>query len=88
MTSAAKSVKARHSPLSALAVLVIVGYQRLVSGCLGRNCRFFPSCSQYAIEAIKLHGGLRGGFLGLRRLGRCHPFHPGGFDPVPPVRVR
>jgi putative membrane protein insertion efficiency factor len=46
-------------------------------------CRFLPSCSQYALDALAAHGGVRGGWLILRRLARCHPFHPGGVDPVP-----
>lgn len=58
-------------------------YQYLISPLLGPRCRFHPSCSHYAIEAIERHGTLRGSWLALRRLGRCHPWHPGGYDPVP-----
>ena len=65
------------------AVLALQGYQRAVSPWLGPRCRFHPSCSAYACEAIERHGVGRGLWLGLRRLARCHPFHPGGFDPVP-----
>jgi len=62
---------------------LIRGYQRLLSPLLPPSCRFYPSCSQYALEAVTRHGALRGGWLAVRRLARCHPFHPGGFDPVP-----
>ncbi|WP_461516253.1 membrane protein insertion efficiency factor YidD [Porticoccus sp.] len=64
-------------------IAVVKGYQFLVSPLLGDNCRFYPSCSCYAIEAIDHHGVIKGGYLTLRRLIKCHPFHPGGFDPVP-----
>ncbi|MCY4362985.1 MAG: membrane protein insertion efficiency factor YidD [Gammaproteobacteria bacterium] len=58
-------------------------YQRYVSPFLGANCRFYPSCSSYAGEAVEKHGVLRGGWLSMKRLCCCHPFHPGGADPVP-----
>jgi uncharacterized protein len=61
----------------------IRGYQLLVSPLLPPSCRFTPSCSQYALEAVSRYGALRGSWLAARRLARCHPFHPGGFDPVP-----
>jgi len=63
---------------------LIRAYQLVVSPWRGPTCRFHPSCSQYAIEAIDTHGVWRGSWLALRRLGRCHPFHDGGYDPVPP----
>jgi len=59
------------------------GYQLALSPLLPPSCRFSPSCSQYALEAITRHGALKGTWLAARRLVRCHPFHPGGFDPVP-----
>lgn len=58
-------------------------YQILLSPVLGNSCRFHPSCSRYAIEAIEVHGLIRGSWLAVRRLGKCHPWHPGGVDPVP-----
>jgi hypothetical protein len=60
-------------------------YQITLSPYLGRQCRFHPTCSEYAREALEHHGLIRGSWLGLRRLGRCHPFHPGGVDLVPPA---
>jgi uncharacterized protein len=66
-----------------LLATLIRGYQRFVSPALPPSCRFHPSCSQYALEAVIRHGALKGGWLAARRLARCHPFHPGGFDPVP-----
>jgi putative membrane protein insertion efficiency factor len=66
-----------------LAQWFIRAYQLVVSPVLGNHCRFYPSCSQYAFEAIGRFGVLRGGFMALRRLSRCHPWHPGGLDPVP-----
>ena len=66
-------------------VLLVRAYQRLISPMLPPACRFYPSCSSYAILALERHGALRGSLLALRRLGRCHPFHPGGLDPVPEV---
>jgi putative membrane protein insertion efficiency factor len=64
-------------------LLVIAAYQRILSPLLPRSCRFYPSCSTYAADAIRRHGPLRGLGLAARRLLRCHPLHPGGYDPVP-----
>lgn len=63
-------------------------YSLLVSPFLGAHCRFYPSCSRYAREAIEHHGCLRGSWLAAARLCKCHPFHPGGCDPVPPQQRR
>ncbi|MGQ0849914.1 MAG: membrane protein insertion efficiency factor YidD [Actinomycetota bacterium] len=68
---------------ASLALGLIVIYQKLVSPAFGANCRFQPTCSQYTKVAITRFGLIRGSWLGLRRLGRCHPLRPGGFDPVP-----
>jgi uncharacterized protein len=62
---------------------LIRAYQLLISPWLGPRCRFYPSCSQYALEALDGHGVARGGILALRRLARCHPWNAGGYDPVP-----
>ncbi len=62
-------------------------YRRLLSPVLPPACRFHPSCSQYALDALQIHGPFRGSWLAMRRLMRCHPFHPGGLDPVPPPRA-
>jgi putative membrane protein insertion efficiency factor len=60
-------------------------YQRALSPLLGPRCRFYPSCSQYMLEALQVHGPWRGLMLGVKRIARCHPLNPGGIDPVPPV---
>ena len=62
---------------------LIRAYQLAISPLLGPRCRFYPSCSHYAIEAIETHGALRGSWLTMKRISRCHPWHEGGFDPVP-----
>ena len=69
--------------MRAVFLVLIRFYQRWISSMLPASCRFYPSCSQYMYQAIEKYGVLRGGWLGLRRIGRCHPFHPGGYDPVP-----
>lgn len=66
--------------------LLVAIYRLVISPFLPAACRFYPSCSAYADEALAKHGLIRGGWLTARRLGRCHPFHPGGIDPVPPTR--
>ena len=76
----------RPSPVALVLTWLITGYRMFISPLLGPRCRFYPSCSAYALEAITVHGAARGGWLAVRRLGRCHPFHPGGLDPVPPAR--
>jgi len=71
------------SVVSRLLLCLIRGYQLSLSPWLGGHCRFYPSCSCYAHDAIERHGAWRGAWLGLRRLLRCHPLHAGGYDPVP-----
>ncbi|HEX2418724.1 MAG TPA: membrane protein insertion efficiency factor YidD [Micromonosporaceae bacterium] len=66
----------------------VLAYRRWVSPALPPRCRFHPSCSAYTLQALETHGALRGTGLSLWRLLRCHPFHPGGFDPVPPAPRR
>lgn len=74
--------------LARAAVLVIGAYQLAISPLLPRACRFVPSCSEYARQALTAHGLARGGWLAVKRLLRCHPLHPGGFDPPPPAHER
>ncbi|WP_276351995.1 membrane protein insertion efficiency factor YidD [Cohnella caldifontis] len=59
-------------------------YRTFISPLKPPTCRFVPTCSQYALEAIEVHGAVKGVYLAAKRIGKCHPFHPGGFDPVPP----
>ncbi|HEU6453039.1 MAG TPA: membrane protein insertion efficiency factor YidD [Gemmatimonadaceae bacterium] len=66
-----------------LLIFLVRGYQVVLSPLLPATCRFYPSCSAYAVEALERHGAWRGTKLTIRRLARCHPFNPGGYDPVP-----
>ena len=69
-------------------IIIIKGYGYLISPFLGNHCRYYPSCSSYAVEALEKHGAMRGTWLALKRILRCHPFHPGGVDPVPEPKER
>lgn len=71
------------SPAALPLVAVVRAYQWLVSPLLPPSCRFYPSCSAYAVTALQRHGAAKGSWLAARRVARCHPFHPGGLDPVP-----
>ncbi len=69
--------------MKTIALAIIRFYQKLISPLLPPSCRFTPTCSHYSYEAIQNHGFFRGGWLAIKRIGRCHPFNPGGYDPVP-----
>lgn len=69
--------------MNRLLIALLRGYQYAISPLLGARCRFLPSCSEYAVEALQRHGFVRGSWLATRRVLRCHPWHPGGYDPVP-----
>lgn len=87
MPEPASNVERRTSPYRRLPKLALIslvrGYQLGISPLLPPSCRYFPSCSAYAVEALEKHGAVRGSWLAARRILRCHPFRPGGFDPVP-----
>ncbi|MCD6508631.1 membrane protein insertion efficiency factor YidD [Candidatus Poribacteria bacterium] len=68
--------------MAKLIVLLIRGYQIFISPLFPPSCRFYPTCSQYSMEAISKYGLIKGGWLSLKRLSRCHPFNPGGYDPL------
>ncbi|MDR2933581.1 MAG: membrane protein insertion efficiency factor YidD [Oscillospiraceae bacterium] len=68
-------------------ILIIKAYRRFISPLKPACCRFYPTCSAYALEAVSVHGARRGGFLALKRIFKCHPFHEGGIDPVPPLSL-
>lgn len=72
------------SPLAWCLSKLVRAYQLVLSPLLGPNCRYSPSCSAYALEALEKHGGFKGGWLTLRRISRCHPWGGSGYDPVPP----
>ena len=70
-----------------LIIAFLKAYRMFISPLYGQVCRFYPSCSAYALEAVERHGAVRGSWLAMRRLIRCHPWNPGGYDPVPPTDV-
>ena len=69
--------------MKVLLLFMLRAYQYAIRPMMGANCRFFPSCSDYAREAVERHGAAKGAWLAVRRVVRCHPYHPGGYDPVP-----
>ena len=77
----------RPGPVARVLILLVRGYRRFLSPLLGQQCRFHPTCSAYGLEALQVHGALRGTWLTARRIARCHPFNPGGYDPVPPKKA-
>ncbi|WP_209636961.1 membrane protein insertion efficiency factor YidD [Kibdelosporangium banguiense] len=78
----------RTGPIAWVLLLPIHAYRKWISPVLPPTCRFYPSCSAYAVEALQVHGAVKGLWLTVRRLARCGPWHPGGIDPVPPRRTR
>lgn len=87
MTVEQERASARPGPVAWVLLLPVHAYRRFISPFLPPSCRFEPSCSAYAVEALTVHGALRGCWLTLRRLLRCGPWHSGGWDPVPPRRM-
>jgi len=71
------------NPLAFLMRALVLGYKWIISPILPGSCRFYPTCSSYTLQALETHGALKGGWLGLKRFARCHPWNDGGFDPVP-----
>ncbi|SHH30538.1 membrane protein insertion efficiency factor YidD [Tepidibacter thalassicus] len=68
--------------MSKLCITIIKFYQKYISPIKGKTCRFYPTCSQYAIEALKKYGFFKGSYLSIKRILKCHPFHEGGYDPL------
>ena len=90
MNLLADSTSTPHVRLALLArffIALVRAYQIVLRPFLGGQCRFEPSCSRYAVACLETHGAARGGLLSLKRLCKCHPFHPGGHDPPPPRRA-
>ncbi len=69
-------------------IFIVKIYRTLISPLFPPSCRFYPTCTEYSIEALNKHGALKGGWLSIKRVGKCHPFHPGGYDPVPEIKLR
>ena len=71
------------NPVAYILRAMVKGYQLVISPVLPASCRYYPTCSSYTLQAIETHGALKGGWMGLKRIGRCHPWNDGGYDPVP-----
>jgi putative membrane protein insertion efficiency factor len=82
-----RDVVRSRSPLAVVARGVVLVYRWCISPLLGPSCRYYPTCSQYALDAFDEHGALRGAWLAVKRIGRCHPWHEGGYDPVPRAHI-
>ena len=78
-----ENVTTDTSAAARASLTIVRAYQKLISPLLGNSCRYHPTCSHYTYEASEIHGAAKGSWLGLKRIGRCHPFHEGGIDPVP-----
>lgn len=74
--------------VNSILLLLIKFYKTFISPVLGNNCRFHPTCSTYSVEALKTHGPIKGLWLSMKRVAKCHPFHPGGYDPVPLPEIK
>ncbi|MDD2190443.1 MAG: membrane protein insertion efficiency factor YidD [Eubacteriales bacterium] len=68
--------------MKSIIILLVRGYQKFISPMFPPTCRFYPTCSQYFIQAVGKYGAIKGSFLGIKRILKCHPFHPGGYDPL------
>lgn len=88
MVSIGATLVNRGGTMAKILIAFVRAYRFLLSPFMGMHCRFQPTCSQYMIEAIQQHGSLRGVWLGLRRISRCHPWHAGGVDPVPELKTK
>lgn len=83
LAQTAPPLHVRHALLARALIALVRAYQLLLSPLLGGQCRFEPSCSRYAVACLDKHGAMRGSLLSVKRLCKCHPFHPGGYDPPP-----
>lgn len=85
--AAPNGISTQQPMLKKILIRLITFYQLSLSLLIGNQCRFSPTCSQYTKEAIEAHGAFKGSWLGMRRIGKCHPWHAGGYDPVPSIEA-